>query len=63
MADGRVRAFGPKDEVLSALKRPAAAASARLPRVEGKERPPSERPVPLRVVADAEGALSEGARA
>jgi ATP-binding cassette subfamily C protein len=63
MAEGRVRAFGPKHEVLSALKRPTAAASAWLPRGDGKERPPPERAVPLRVVAATEGTLSEGARA
>lgn len=67
MAEGRVKAFGPKDEVLSALKRPAAA-RARLPRADVFEILPADRPVPLRVVADtdeprAEGARAEGARA
>lgn len=59
MAEGRVRAFGPRDEVLAALKRAPAhtpAAQARLPCAEGHELAAApERPVPLRIVSDTEG--------
>jgi ATP-binding cassette subfamily C protein len=60
MADGRVRAFGPKEEVLSALKRSpvrAPAAQGRLPHADAQEvAAVAERPIPLRIVSDAEGA-------
>lgn len=51
MAEGRVKAFGPRDQVLSALKRPATA-RARLPRADVAEILPTESPVPLRAVAN-----------
>ncbi len=60
MAEGRVRAFGPRDDVLSALKRSpvhAPAAQTRLPRTEAHELAAvPERTVPLRIVSDTEGA-------
>jgi len=60
MAEGRARAFGPKDEVLAALKRTPAgspAARARLSRaVADEDKAVADRTVPLRIVSDAEGA-------
>ncbi|EIZ84291.1 MULTISPECIES: type I secretion system permease/ATPase [Methylobacterium] len=66
MAEGQARAFGPKDEVLSALKRPPARGPSkqpRLPRVGANELAVGERPVALRVVADADPMREEEATA
>jgi PrtD family type I secretion system ABC transporter len=67
MAEGRAQAFGPKEQVLSVLKRPPARAPSgqpRLPRVEaGELASVGERPVPLRVVAGADATQEEEATA